>query len=416
MQRRPLVFLDNAILAELPVGDSVPDSDKNGFVNRTDSTLAFNNGTRTFTIAPVSTSFTFYANGVEYVKSTAQTVVITDTEGQWFIYFNSSGVLTATQTFTPTIIIEFAFVAIVYWDATNNTAILMGDERHGCVMDSQTHAYLHNTHGSAIDYPIGLAITNIIADGSGSAANTAQIGISGGGIWDEDIEHVIATITAPASLPVFYLTGTGVWRRKTATAYPLLYGITGTRANYNLFSGGAWTVAEAPSTDFVLSHLFATNDPNQPIIVVAGQGDYGTAALARAGALVELQTLLNTIGLPTQEFVALGSVIFETNNSYANVPKSRIRTTDAGDAYVDWRSTRIGSGGTSATVGWGNITGTLASQTDLQTALNAKEAGLGNPGVNGSVLSSTAAGVRSWIDAPSGVTDEILSLIYAGLN
>lgn len=346
-------------------------NNKNGFVNRTDSSYTFIDGTRTFKIVPVSTSFTFWANGVEYVKTVEQTVVIDDVEGQWFVYFNNSGVLSATQSFTSAMITEYAFISIIYWDAANNTAILIGDERHGCIMDSQTHLYLHNTHGSAIDSPVGLAITNIVADGSGNAANTAQIGVSGGGIWDEDIEHIIATAVAPASLPVFYLTGTGLWRRKAASAYPVLYGITGTRANYNLFSGGVWTVEEAASTDFVLSHLFATNDPTQPIIVVAGQDDYGTAAQARAGVLVELQNL-NTIGLPTQEFVAIGSLIFETNNGYANVPKSRIRTTDAGDTYVDWRTTRIGSGGNAATVGWGNITGLLPSQVDLKAELDAK--------------------------------------------
>lgn len=45
-----------------------------------------------------------------------------------------------------------------------------------------------------------------------------------------------------------------------------------------------------------------------------------------------------------------------------------------------------------------------------------KEMNLGTPVSDGMVLSSTTEGVRSWIDAPSGVTDEILSLIYAGLN
>lgn len=402
MDRRPLVFIGNAQLAELPVGDSVLDKNKNGFVNRTDSAYSFNDGTRTFTIAPVSVSFIFYANGVEYIKTTAQTVTITDTEGQWFIYFNSAGVLIATQTFTPLLITEYAFVSVLYWDATNNVAILIGDERHGCIMDSQTHLYLHNTHGSAIDYPVGLAITNIVADGNGNVANQAQVGISGGGIWDEDIEHVIATLNAPASLPVFYLTGAGLWRRKTATSYPLLYGVTGTRANYNLFSGGVWTVEEVASSQHTLSHFFATNDPNQPIIVIAGQNDYTTVGDARAGALVELQTL-NTIGLPTQEFVAIATIIFQTSNTYSNVPKSRIRTTDAGDSYVGWLTTRIGSGGTAATVGWGNITGTLASQVDLQAELDAKENSLGNPASDGQVLSSTAAGVRSWASVSSGL-------------
>jgi len=55
--------------------------------------------------------------------------------------------------------------------------------------------------------------------------------------------------------------------------------------------------------------------------------------------------------------------------------------------------------------------GTLA----LASEVSEKEDDLGNPATDGYVLSSTAAGVRSWIDAPSGVTDEILALIYAGL-
>lgn len=45
---------------------------------------------------------------------------------------------------------------------------------------------------------------------------------------------------------------------------------------------------------------------------------------------------------------------------------------------------------------WGLITGTLASQVDLQTALNAKEPALGASASDGRVLTSTAAGVRSW--------------------
>ena len=371
MDRRPLVFIDNAQLAELPVGDSIPDKNKNGFVNRTDSSYSFNDGTRTFSIAPAVTSFTFYANGVEFIKTTAQTVTITDTEGRWFIYFNNSGVLTATQTFSTAIITEYGYVAVVYWDATNAAAILIGDERHGCVMDSQTHLYLHNTHGAAIDYPIGLAVTNVVADGNGNVANQAQVGVSGGGIWDEDIEHVISTLSAPASLPVFYLTGSGLWRRKSATDYPLLHGVTGTRANYNLLTTGTWTVEEVASGQHTLSHLFATNDPNQPIIVIAGQNDYTTVGDALVGALVEMQTL-HTIGLPTQEFIAIATIIFQTSNTYSNVPKSRIRSTDAGDSFVDWRNTRIAGGGNAATVGWGNITGALASQADLQAALDAK--------------------------------------------
>ena len=56
-----------------------------------------------------------------------------------------------------------------------------------------------------------------------------------------------------------------------------------------------------------------------------------------------------------------------------------------------------------STIEWGNITGTLSAQTDLQSQLNAKENGLGNPPVDGYILSSTTGGARSWVVDSGGV-------------
>ena len=54
---------------------------------------------------------------------------------------------------------------------------------------------------------------------------------------------------------------------------------------------------------------------------------------------------------------------------------------------------------------WGDIEGTLSNQTDLQGELDAKEDDLGNPATNGQLLSSDTAGARSWVDAPTVITD-----------
>ena len=58
---------------------------------------------------------------------------------------------------------------------------------------------------------------------------------------------------------------------------------------------------------------------------------------------------------------------------------------------------------------WGNITGTLSNQADLQAELDAKENGLGSPTTDGYVLSSDIAGVRSWIPQPvvPATTDDL---------
>jgi hypothetical protein len=47
----------------------------------------------------------------------------------------------------------------------------------------------------------------------------------------------------------------------------------------------------------------------------------------------------------------------------------------------------------------------ISAVTGLQAALDGKEASLGNPVVDGYLLSSTAAGARSWVAPPAGVTD-----------
>ncbi|RLB87079.1 MAG: hypothetical protein DRH26_16290, partial [Deltaproteobacteria bacterium] len=62
----------------------------NGFPNRTDSDISFVNGTRTFTIAPAVSTFDYYIKGVKYTKSGSEDVIIPDTEGSHFIYYNGS--------------------------------------------------------------------------------------------------------------------------------------------------------------------------------------------------------------------------------------------------------------------------------------------------------------------------------------
>jgi len=52
-----------------------------GHADKTQSSISFDAGTRTFTIQPVSTSFVVWCKGEKYTYTTAQTVVIPDTAG-----------------------------------------------------------------------------------------------------------------------------------------------------------------------------------------------------------------------------------------------------------------------------------------------------------------------------------------------
>lgn len=109
------------------------------------------------------------------------------------------------------------------------------------------------------------------------------------------------------------------------------------RLAFNSVAGGVWGQSEVPNSDFVLAHVFATNDPNQPVIAIQGQASYTTLSSARLGSVHELANLF-LVGLPFAEYVAIGTVIYQTDNTYDNGCKARIRTTDTGDPYVDWRS------------------------------------------------------------------------------
>jgi hypothetical protein len=106
------------------------------------------------------------------------------------------------------------------------------------------------------------------------------------------------------------------------------------RPAYNYNNGTGWTLAEIPNNQFVLMHILATNDIETPVITVLGN-TYPTKSAAREGTKTELRDMT---GLPFLEFVKLGSIIFETANSYTNHPKARIVSTDTGETYLDYRT------------------------------------------------------------------------------
>jgi len=329
------------------IGRTLPDL--TGFPrDRTDSTISV--AGNVFTIAPVGASFTYWYQGREVTKAAAETVTISDVEGLHYIYYDEDAVLQETAVFDIDFIYIQALVSIVYWDADNNAALLVADERHGRVMSAETHAHLHLVLGT--QWVTGLALDGFTI-GDGSLETHAQFGYTAGQIRDEDIESDNVADTAPAQISVFYKSGaTGVWRRRTANNFPMIYSGDGSgyvgangRVPFNEFSGGNWVLTEvSTNNDFILMHYFATTDPDQPVIAVQGEVEYTNINAAREGAATEINAIV-TAGLPGAEFTPIGSVIYQTNGGYANTPNCRVRTTDEGDNYVDFRGFKFSSTG-----------------------------------------------------------------------
>lgn len=308
-----------------------------GFPNRTDSATSFDNSTRQFTIQPVTTSFDVYIRGHKFTKTTAQTITIPNLPGNHYIYFDINGSLQTTQVIDASIFQDNAFVAIIYWNTDISEQVYFAEERHGLVMDGSTHGYLHTVLGAR--FLSGFALQNFNVDGSGNLDSNAQFTSDSGSIRDEDL--VIQGL-AQSQIPILYRQGSQ-WRKKAADSFPVIYsgtaGYVGAngRLPYNLLTGSTWSLAEVPTNRFVMVHFFATNDVNNHVVGVQGTTAYIDITSARTAANVEISSLS---GLPFAEFVAIGSVIFETANSYGNIPKARVRSTDTGGNYVDFRGTQ----------------------------------------------------------------------------
>ncbi|MFA6063893.1 MAG: hypothetical protein WC736_15000 [Gallionella sp.] len=315
--------------------------DPTGFPNRTDSAISFVEATRTFSIQPTGASYDVYAAGVQFTKSGIESIVIPDVTGAAFIYFNeTTGVLEQISGFDISLIITHIYVAAVYWNTTQQRAILIGDERHGLSMSHATHLHFHTSFGTT--YASGLALTNILADQSGALDTHAQCGVQDGEVQDEDISHVIVDgspqdISPILRAPLIWRVGANEWRIDSPADFPLMNtgraGWAGARPAYNYDNAGTWTLAEVTNADFVLMHLVATNDIRWPIFVIVGS-EYTTKANARAAAYTEI---LAMTGLPFTEFKPIGTLIFECRTTYTNSVNARIATTDEGGDYVDLR-------------------------------------------------------------------------------
>ena len=308
-----------------------------GFFSRTNSTLSFDNGTRNFSITPTGATFDVWVKGVRYTKTGAQTIQIPALSGNHFIYFDATGTLGTTQVSSSDLFIDNALISIIYWNTDTNTRTYFAEERHGMQMDGATHSYLHTVFGA--QFISGLALQGFSVNGDGSLDAHAQFTSDSGTIKDEDIT---ITISAQTQIPVLYRQGL-LWRKKAADAFPFIYsgtaGYTGAagRIPYNEFTGGAWQLTEIANNAFALVHLFATNDIENPVVAIQGIATYGNVTAARLAASSEITSLS---GLPFAEFVALGSVVLESSNSYTNTPQAIVRSINGGD-YVDFRGTQL---------------------------------------------------------------------------
>jgi hypothetical protein len=358
--------------------------------DRANVIMSRDDASRTFTLT-ASVTTDFYIYGVPYTIAfgTPRTVTWDDTEGTWFFYFNSSGVLTATQdvnAWVTALLGAGALVASLYWDAANNVSFIFCDERHG-FMQGDIHLEMHLAFGT--QWVSGGGLTDINTNGNGASASHAQLGVADVTIYDEDLRFTFSngspqTLTAPARLPVYYRSGAnGYWRKKTADTFPFIYtgtaGYAGTRVPYNQNTGATWQLTEVANGQYVLIHIYATNDVAEPIIAVQGQATYSNITNARTGATTELLNISAIVKTLSVEVTPLGSLVIQTGNggatNFSNVPRARWQpATAAGASYIDFRGNTFRGGVSSGVTAHSQLSG-LATDDHTQYALLAGRTG-----------------------------------------
>ena len=312
-----------------------------GFLNQTDSIFSYVDTTRTFTIQPKSpaTSYDYYIKGVKYTESASKSVVNANTEGLWYFYFTGT-TLECGQSY-KTYASGSAMIAIMYWDSGQSVACCLFEERHGIVMDGDTHGELHNTIGTQL-VPGGLDFGNYTLQGDGSSDPHAQVSISNGTIYDEDIRCNIVNAATPANrfeqilstvakIPIMYKAGTAsapTIEMVDATNFPCIW-TSGQRLKYNQLNGSNnWVLTEATEGYIVTVFIYASTEIRHPIMAILGQGQDPSATQANMTRTVALTDML---GLPMVETVLLGRLFFQTSSAYSNQPKARLLAIDSVD-------------------------------------------------------------------------------------
>lgn len=293
------------------------------------SIISFNDSLRRFSIAPTSTEFVYYTKGHKHVKTSIEHVVIDDTDGNWYIYYDGSSLL-ASQTeweYGAGVV----FVSIVYWDSTNKKAIYFGDERHGLTMDWATHKRLHLVYGMGVERN-KLVAGDYILNGNGSLDSHCQLSLTDGTIHDEDLVFDVENSVTPTNpfeqeispivhVPIYYQIGsTGIWRKLDATHFPVA-SQSGFTCRYNYYNPTTeqWGLVNASEEFYFTVWLFATNNIYEPIVAVLGQKQYVDPLTADAE---EQYAFLDLTNFPFLESALLYRCMFRTSTIYTNTPNA----------------------------------------------------------------------------------------------
>jgi len=301
------------------------DSNRNGLLNQTETTLTFVDSTGVFTLGVAASEWSYYLDGQKYTFSGPATATLPGggaaAANRYYIYINNN---TDASLLVSTSVWDREAgqlpIAFIDWDVSNGfSKYWMGEERHTMLIDTRMHKYLHNTRGTqfisggTLDGPV---VSGVGAVGVTDASNA--LGVAATTIADEDIYQTLTALTKPATplspgstYNVFYRTGASDWSWKSEDT-PLPE--SGSYIEYDNGSG----LSTATAGNYVNTYLVFTNlNGKARYSIIPGQGEFTTLA----GAIDENYASFDLSGLPVVEYVAAWQFTWEASTGYTTKGK-----------------------------------------------------------------------------------------------
>lgn len=333
------------------------DVDIYGFLNQTQTTLAFNPAGGTtpnnglFTLGSVGASWSYYAKGIKYTVTGSKTVPVPDataTTQTYYIYIDNGvtdGTLTCSQVVWDLDGDGKVPVATITRNSGLTPAYLIGEERHTCKITRRDHMIEHYTGGAI--YASGGVVTGQTNNSSTNTDKTCAV--TAVKFFDEDIYETTAAIadgnaSSETNYSVFYRTGATAWAWARSLV-PFKYTTTGA---IEFDSNGTMTAATAgngASKRWVNYYLMACNlNGQESLIWIPGRAQFTTLALANA----ENFSTFDLTRLPTKDGVAIWRFTWHTDGAglglcqlaqnpvriSSNIVTSAVTTTTVHDALT----------------------------------------------------------------------------------
>jgi hypothetical protein len=236
------------------------DIQRSGFLNQTQTYLAFDASNNIFTLADSGSGWSYYINGTKYTVSGNVSVQLSGANnapnGVYFISIANAtnGMLTSSTSQWSLLDSTTLTVASVKWNKNLTPTYLLADERHAALIDTRMHFYLHTTRGTQVEQ-YG-TLSGYTVGGSYDANNCFSI--SQTILEDEDIILTIPALTSSNGVSNTYLisyrtsANTWVWQ---PSKVPFIYNSSSGYIQYD--NGG--TMTDVGNNKYVNSYLLFSN-------------------------------------------------------------------------------------------------------------------------------------------------------------